>query len=137
MFAFGAAFAFALGSAFAAAAPLEEAPPLSAGAAALLDTVFGLTSSSCSNVFFGGGAAIISKFGLLASVLFASAVDVAFGVAFNIVIVIGFGSLIAFAFAGPPDFDVSLLLLASNHSFFFWFFWYLRSYCWYRSCGYS
>ena len=40
-FAFGSAFAFALGS----AAPLEDAPPLSAGAAAFLDAVFGLTSS--------------------------------------------------------------------------------------------
>jgi hypothetical protein len=86
-FAFGTAFAFALGSAFAAAlgsaaAALEDAPPLSAGAAAFLDVVFGLTSSICNTPFFGGGAAIISIAGLLAAVCFASAVDAAFGVAF-------------------------------------------------------
>jgi len=40
--------------------------------------------------------------------LFASAVDVAFGVAFNIVTVIGVGSLFAFALAGPDDVDLSL-----------------------------
>jgi len=81
-FAFGSAFAFALGS----AAPLEDAPPLSAGAAAFLDAVFGLTSSMCSTPLFGGGAAIIANAGLLAAACVASAVDAAFGVAFNIVI---------------------------------------------------
>ena len=58
--ALGSAFAAALGSAVAA---LEDAPPLSAGAAAFLDIVFGLTSSICNTPFFGGGAAIILKVG--------------------------------------------------------------------------
>ena len=80
-FAFGSAFAFALGS----AAPLEDAPPLSAGAAAFIDAVFGLTPPICNTPFFGGGAAILSKFGILAAVFVASAVDAAFGVTVNIV----------------------------------------------------
>jgi len=96
-FAFGSAFAFALGS----AAPLEDAPPLSAGAAAFLDAVFGLTSSICNTPFVGGGAAILSKVGLLAAVRFASAVDAAFGVAFSIVSLIGVGSLFALALLVP------------------------------------
>ena len=86
--ALGSAFAFALGSAsdLRSAAPLEDAPPLSAGAAAFLVTVFGFTSSICNTPFFSGVASIISNAGLLASVCFASAVDAAFGVAFDIVI---------------------------------------------------
>ena len=35
----------------------------------------------CKTPFFGGGAAVISKVGLFAAVLFASASDVSFGVA--------------------------------------------------------
>ena len=91
----GAAFAFAMGS---AATALEDAPPLAPGAAAFLDAVFGFTSSICSTPLFGGGAAIISKVGLLAAVRFASAVDAAFGVAFNIAIFNWFWFALCFCF---------------------------------------
>ena len=62
-FALGLAFVFALGSAAfgSAAVELEDAPPLSAGAAAFLDAVFGLTSSICNTPLSAGGADLISK----------------------------------------------------------------------------
>ena len=56
--------------------------------------------------FVGGDAAIISKVGLLAAVLFAHASDVAFGVA-PIIVILMCGTLFAFAFTGSPDFDRS------------------------------
>ncbi len=48
---------------------------------------------------------------LLAVVLSVSAVDAAFGVTLNIVIIIRFGSLFAVTFGGPDYFDPCFLVL--------------------------